>query len=141
MKTLPLLLALVLACRATAPPPSPQEERLPGYLGLAFTYHKPDPQKGKHGWLMVRHVIENGPAYRAGLQPQTVITAINGTPLDYPDDTGVLEFFRTIRPGEKVRLTLASPEAKDLVVVASEMPSDMVAVWKKNFEPAAPKRP
>jgi hypothetical protein len=54
---------------------------------------------------------------------------------------GVLELFRTFRPGEKVRLTLASPEAKEVVVVASEMPPDMVAAWKKNFEPAAPKRP
>jgi S1-C subfamily serine protease len=90
---------------------------------------------------MVMHVPENGPAFRAGIQPQAVITAINGTPLDYPDDIGVLDLFRTFRPGEKVRLTLASPEAKEVVVVASEMPPDMVAAWKRNFEPAAPKRP
>src|SRR6185369_8129024 len=119
MKMLSLLLALTLTCCATALPPPPQEEQLPGYLGLVINYHKPDPQKGSHGWLMVMHVPENGPAFRAGIQPQAVITAINGTPLDYPDDMGVLELFRTFRPGEKVRLTLASPEAKELVVVAS----------------------
>lgn len=115
----------------TMPPP-------PGYLGLGVTYQKPDPEKGSAGWLMVMHVPDDGPAYRAGLTPQTVITAIDGRPLTFPDDASMLEWLKTVRPGQSIRLTIAGENARELVLVAAELPPDKLRIWKANFEPAPP---
>lgn len=117
----------------TMPPP-------PGYLGLGITYHKPEPAQGRGGWLMVMHVPDDGPAYRAGLAPQTVITAIDGQPLAFPDDAGMLEWLKTVRPGQSIRLTIAGENAREIVLVAAELPPDKLSIWKANFEPAPPPR-
>lgn len=141
MRPLLVLAVFALGCTSHTRAPAPvtaaaTEPQPPGYLGLGFSYEKPDPRKP--GWLMVRHVPDDGPAYRAGLKPQTVITAINGRPLDYPDDAGVLNFFKSLRPGDAVRLTLAGPEAKELVLIADEMPPEKLRIWRANFEDAKP---
>lgn len=138
-----LATALIFSGCAVAPRPAPSagvvpdtSPQPPGYLGFGFTYHKPDPAQTGGGWLMVRHVPDDGPAYRAGLQPQSVITAINGRPLDFPDDSGMLTILEAIRPGDVVRLTLGGHDPRELTLVAAELPPDKLRIWKANFEPA-----
>lgn len=147
MKTLMICLLLLVACTA-APPPQPAsvaataEPSPPGYLGLGVTYHKPDPAQSRSGWLMVRHVPDDGPAFRAGLTPQTVITAIDGQPITFPDDAAMLEWLKTLRPGQSIRLTIAGENPRELTLVAAELPPDKLRIWKANFEPAPqPVRP
>lgn len=132
-----LVLVMIVAAGAdgsAAPQP-------PGYLGLGVSYRKPDPQKGSPGWLLVQHVPEDGPAFRAGLKPQTVITAVNGRPLTYPDDASMLRWLKSIRPGQSIRLTLAGAKPKEVVLVAAEMPPDKPRIWKANFERPARAKP
>lgn len=145
MMRMPFVLVLLLAACSAAPPPAPAPTpapiaeaapQPPGYLGFGFTYQKPDPARQTSGWLMVLHVPDDGPAYRAGVKPQTVITAIDGKPLDFPSDDGVLSILKSIRPGDNVRLTLAGHEPREVVLVAAEMPPDKLRIWKANFDPA-----
>lgn len=149
MKWLATFLVLAVAACSSGPAPSPQSPptpsaeapQPPGYLGLGLTYHEPDPQEGSTGWLMVRYVPEDGPAFRAGLEPQMVITAIDGRPLTFPDDASMLLWVKSIRPGQSIRLTLGGHEPRELTLVAAEMPPDKLRIWKANFEPAPPKPP
>ncbi|HEX8411334.1 MAG TPA: PDZ domain-containing protein [Thermoanaerobaculia bacterium] len=149
MKSLPIVFVLFLAACAAAPPSAPPAPVVadampqpPGYLGFGFSYHKPDAAQSRGGWLMVRHVPDDGPAYRAGLTPQTVITAIDGQPLTFPDDLAMLEWLKTIRPGQSIRLTIAGENPRELTLVAAELPPDKLRIWKANFEPAPqPGRP
>ena len=134
-----LLVFVMLAACATAPPPVPprveQAPQPPGYLGFGFTYHKPDAANGTGGWLMVRHVPDDGPAHRAGLKPQDVITAIDGRALDFADDGGILNILEALRPGDVIRLTLGGHEAREVTLVAADMPPDKLRIWEANFEP------
>lgn len=141
MRTFVVLVLLLAACTTAAPPPAtaPAAEpapQPPGYLGFAFTYHKPDPATQSAGWLLVRHVPDDGPAHRAGLQPQAVITAINGRALDFPDDSGILNILRALRPGDVIRLRIGGHDTREVTLVAAEMPPDKLRIWKSNFEPA-----
>jgi S1-C subfamily serine protease len=141
MKTLMICVLLLVACTSVPPPqpasvPAKAEPSPPGYLGLGVSYHKPDPSQSRGGWLMVRHVPDDGPAFRAGLTPQTVITAIDGQPVTFPDDAAMLEWLKTLRPGQSIRLTVAGENPREVVLVAAELPPDKLRIWKANFEPA-----
>lgn len=124
---LSLLCALVVSC-ATAPAPD-----TPGYLGFSFAYYPPEEGRDA-GWLLVRHIHPDGPAEATGLQPQTVITAINGRALRFTEDLDLLHLLSTIRPHDRVRLTLGGQhQGKQLTLVAAEMPPEALRRWKANF--------
>jgi S1-C subfamily serine protease len=130
MKTVPVLLCtLLLSCATAAPSPEPSNDA-PGYLGFSFAYYPPE--DGKAGWLLVQHIHPDGPAESAGLQPQMVVTAINGRALDFTEDLDLLNLLGAIRPLDRVRLTLGGQ--KQLTIVAAEMPPEALRRWRANFE-------
>jgi len=78
-----------------------------GWLGFGFTRHESASRNNTtQVWLFVRNVVESGPAARAGLRVQDVITRVNGKPVAFRSDTEVVEFVEAIRPGDRVRLTV-----------------------------------
>ena len=124
---LPLLCALLLSCATT-------KSDAPGYLGFSFAYYPPENGRDT-GWLLVQHIHPDGPAQSAGLQPQMVITAIDGHPLAFTEDLDLLKRFSAIRPHDRVRLTLGGQNAgHELTLVATEMPPEALRRWKANFE-------
>ena len=130
----PLLIALVVSCAtAKAPTPEPSNDA-PGYLGFSFAYY-PLEEGREASWLFVQHVQPDGPAQTAGLQPQMVITAIDGQRLAFTDDLDLLNRLAKIRPHDAVRFTLGGQhEGKVLTIVATEMPPEAFRRWKANFE-------
>ena len=125
---LSLLCALLVSC-ATA-----HDASTPGYLGFSFAYYPPE-EGNDVGWLLVQHIHPDGPAEATGLTPQTVITAINGRALDFTEDLDLLHLLSTIRPRDRVRLTLGGQhQGKQLTLVAAEMPPEALRRWKANFE-------
>ena len=134
MKVASVLLALVaLSCTSGSPHAPPASDDAPGYVGFSFAYYSPEGDSG--GWLLVRHVAPDGPAALTGLQPQMVITAIDGKRLAFTDDLDLLHRLAKIRPHDAVRFTLGGQhEGKVLTIVASEMPPEAFRRWKANFE-------
>ena len=71
---------------------------------------------------LVRSVVANSPADRAGLQPRDVITAIDNTPLD--DESSLAKAINSHRPGDQVTLTVVrGSDRLSIPVTLGEMPS------------------
>ena len=117
-----MILAMLLATLAASPQP--------GWLGFGFTYHT---DKGQH-WLFVRRVAEGGPAARAGIEPEDVITAIDGRPLAFKDDLAALAFFQKITAGRKLTLTVIRRQKTRSVAVVAATATDDAARWKRNLD-------
>jgi S1-C subfamily serine protease len=114
----------------------PIKAAAPGWLGFGFELHRA-PEKKAGTWLHVRRVVEGGPAYKAGLRPQDVITAINDRPVAFATDTAALDFFSSRRVGESVVFTLAKPTGPvRLTVTAAVRPSNAAVTWKSNYDRA-----
>jgi S1-C subfamily serine protease len=129
-----LLLAIAITPRAAA-----GQAPAPGWLGFGFTYHH-DPLK-KTGWLHVQHVVPNGPAHRAGLRPQDVITAIDGHPIAFADDAKALQFFAGVRAGRELRLSVVRQQKTiALSVKAIPRPNAAAREWDQNRELAKQRR-
>jgi S1-C subfamily serine protease len=111
----------------------PAQATAPGWLGFGFELHR-DPESKVATWLHVRRVAEAGPAYKAGLRSQDVITAINDKPVAFSTDTAALDFFSSRRAGERVVFTLAkSAGPVRLIVIAAPRPSKATERWKSNY--------
>ncbi len=108
---LPLVAALGLAWAAELPaqPPAPgavSPAREPVWLGVAVS---PVPEAVKAqlpeeagGGLLVRQVVKDSPADRAGLRRHDVLVRFNGQPLSSPRD--LVQRVRNSRPGDKITL-------------------------------------
>ncbi|HEY0142528.1 MAG TPA: PDZ domain-containing protein [Thermoanaerobaculia bacterium] len=117
------LLILFLAARAAHP----------GWIGLGYTYHRPDP--GKPGWLHVQRLAPRGPAESAGLRPQDVITAIDGKPLRFAKDEEVLSFFGSLKVHQQLTFTVVRQQKTlTIKVKAVSLPPEYLPLWKKNAE-------
>lgn len=123
-----LLAALLLALPLLA------ADKLQGTLGLGYTVH--NAEKGTlRQWLFVRGVMPGGAAEKAGVRAQDLIVAVNGKPLAYADDVALLDFFATIREGDRVKLKLVrGHEKRDVTVVAAPMTPEQRALWQQNYE-------
>ena len=112
-----------------AAPPSVER---PGWLGLGYTFHLAAKPSG-HNWLYVQRLAPGGPAERGGLHTQDVITAIDGKPLTFANDTDVMTFFGKFRPGQIVTFLVVRPSGKQsLRVTATPMSDEAYALWKDN---------
>jgi S1-C subfamily serine protease len=66
-----------------------------------------------------------------------LIVAVNGKPLAYADDVELLEFFATIREGDRVKLKLLrGDERHDVTVTAAAMTPEQRRLWQQNYEVA-----
>lgn len=107
-----------------------------GTLGLGYTIHKADHSDYKQ-WLFVRGVMPGGAAEKAGVRAQDLIVAVNGKPLAYGDDVALLEFFATIREGDRIRLKIVrGDERHDVTVTAAAMTAEQRRLWQQNYEVA-----
>jgi S1-C subfamily serine protease len=93
-KTLFVLL-LLLAFVATA------NER--GWLGLSFSHHS----DASGTWLKLCGVTPNGPAARAGLQQNDLLTHVDGKRIAFASGAVAAAHFAKTRPGDRVRVRVA----------------------------------
>jgi S1-C subfamily serine protease len=91
-----------------------------GWLGLAVD------DALVTGRLVVVEVAPDGPAARAGVRPQDVLLAINGSPLKDSDELAAA--LAAISPGQRVRMALGRDSRVDEVeAVASTRPPRAIA--------------
>ena len=104
---------------------------VPGWLGVGYVYNRP----GAEGWMLVQHVLPNGPAAQAGLRPRDVITRIDGKPLTMKDQYGVMQLLRTVRPGQKVRFTVRrGDQTVPMVITAAKMTATQERLWRESLD-------
>jgi S1-C subfamily serine protease len=109
----------------------------PGYLGFSFTLHSDSTAQ----WMIVRLVVPDSPAARAGLASMDTITAIDGKPLHFRDDLALLDFLADVHAGQHVRLSVIHHQKKAIrTIQAGEMTKEANERWRLNREMAAQKR-
>ena len=126
MKYALLLLAALTAssgrtttAEAASPPPA-------GWLGIGYTYNVTNTSTGRVVWLFVRQIAPRGPADRAGLKPQDVITGINSKKISFRDELETLNFFSGVRQGQHVQLEVRRGRSVvTFTIVADALPPDM----------------
>jgi S1-C subfamily serine protease len=140
MKYAFILLAALTASSAmagTAAAPVPAS----GWLGLGYTYNATNTSAGRMVWLFVRQIAPGGPADRAGLKTQDVITAINGKTIAFKDELDTLNFFSGIHQGDRVQLKVSRGKTvQTITIVADPLPPDMVKRRRLNEEVAKSQR-
>lgn len=125
-----MIAALVFLLSVTAsgtPPPTP------GWLGLGYTYHETRGPAGRVVWLFVQQIVPAGPAEKAGLKPQDVITGINGKPLPFRGEIDALNYFSGVKPGERFEFEVRrGATRRTLTVVAVHAPPNIAQVRRNN---------
>jgi S1-C subfamily serine protease len=141
MKYAFILLAALTASSAMAGTPGAAPVPASGWLGLGYTYNATNTSTGRMVWLFVRQIAPGGPADRAGLKTQDVITAINGKKITFKDELDTLNFFSGIHQGDRVQLKVSRGKTvQTLNIVAGPLPSDMVKRRRLNEEVAKSQR-
>jgi S1-C subfamily serine protease len=120
-------LFLTIAAGGTTSP------RADGWLGIGYTFQVTNASTGRIVWLFVKQTAPSGPAERAGLKPQDVITAINGKPLWFRNDDDALSFFRGVRVGDTLVLQVKRGNTmRKVIIVAAAVPPEAVRLRKNN---------
>ena len=102
------ILLLVLACVANA------KER--GWLGLSFSHHS----DSTGTWLKLCGVAPTGPAARAGLQQNDILTHVDGKRMAFATGDAAAAHFAKTRIGDRVRLRVArGTRTFDVTLVAT----------------------
>ena|ERR1041385_8224575 len=123
-----VVLAVLVTLTAATTPPRP-----PGWLGLGYTYHVTNAPAGRIVWLFVQQTAPGGPAERAGLKPQDVITAINGRPLWFSNDVDALNFFGGVKLGQTFVMQVKRGKTlRNVSVTAGKVPPDIARLRKMN---------
>jgi C-terminal processing protease CtpA/Prc len=93
-------------------------------------------------WLIVRLVVPNGPAARAGLASMDIITAIDGKPIRFRDDLAFLNFLATVHAGQQLRLSVIHNQKQATRTIrAGVMPDQAYERWLLNREMATQNAP
>jgi C-terminal processing protease CtpA/Prc len=104
---------------AASPPPA-------GWLGLGYTYNVTNTSTGRVVWLFVRQIAPRGPADRAGVKPQDLITGINSKKISFKDELETLNFFTALRQGQRVQLEVRrGRNVLTFTIVADAVPPEM----------------
>jgi membrane-associated protease RseP (regulator of RpoE activity) len=99
-----------------------------GWLGLAVD------DTMVTGRLVVVEVAPDGPAARAGVRPQDMLLAINGTPLRNGDELAAA--LAAIAPGQRVKMAVGRDNrVEDVVAQASARPPEAVS---RDWQSAGP---
>jgi S1-C subfamily serine protease len=105
----------------------------PGWLGVGYIYNETATGRSRTVWLFVQQTARDGPAERAGLKPQDVITAINGRPLWFHNESDALSFFSGVRIGDSVVLRVRrGRETLNVTIVAGTPPARATEIRKNN---------
>ena len=95
-----------------------------GWLGFGYTYHQ---AVNGERFVLVRQIFVDGPAARAGLRVQDVITRLNGKPIRFPSDIAAVRFFDSIRSGQRISFTVKRLNRTfDLTMKAESTPQNIV---------------
>lgn len=139
MKRLGLCVVVVLLAATIAPAGEPVSPR--GWLGLRF-HLEPAGAGRSAAFLFIESVVAGGPADRAGLRKQDLIVELGAKPIAFRSDLEALQFFATLRAGQKVRATVVRNQEKRAIVMTAIAPPDGArAAWDANMTRAtAPKR-
>ena len=125
------IVVLLLGQAGHAAMPEPAR---PGWLGLGFSYHLAN-ESSSHNWLFVERLAPGGPAERAGLKPQDVITAIDGKALKFENDQAAIAFFGSMKPGQVLVVTVTrSSGVRKIRLTAEPMSDAAYALWLQNRE-------
>jgi Lon-like protease len=65
-------------------------------------------------------IVSGDPAAKAGLQPGTIVTSVNGQPVHSAQD--LVDDMRPVKPGQSVRLTLSKGDPVTVRTIASPKP-------------------
>jgi len=98
-----------------------------GWLGLGYTYNVTNTSTaGRVVWLFVRQIAPRGPADRAGVKPQDVITGINSKKISFKDELETLNFFTVLRQGQRVQLEVRRGRSLlTFTILADAVPPEM----------------
>ncbi|HUR39345.1 MAG TPA: PDZ domain-containing protein, partial [Planctomycetota bacterium] len=104
------------APKAEAPAPGPKRKAR-GYMGVKLMELSDEDKKdlGVKGGLKVAEVVEGGPAAKAGLQPDDVVTAVDGRAIDSMQELAPI--MQAAGPGASVKLELLHDGKKKTVAV------------------------
>ena len=128
-----LVMAAVLAVLGTAAAPQQTVKPLP-WLGMGFTWIDASPS---HRALKVQKVTTAGPAERAGLRPDDVITTVDDGPVDFGDDLDFLLFLEQHKPGDRLTFTvLRDGKPLRIPIVLGTMPDASRTKWQQALETA-----
>ena len=108
-----------------------------GWLGFTY-YYRTSVSPPHYGFLVVADVAADGPAARAGLAPHDLVVAVNHRPLRYASDVTAMAGISSVRPGQRILLTVVRSNARrDVTVTAAVMPEEEQRLWKKTLAAAA----
>jgi S1-C subfamily serine protease len=111
-----------------------------GWLGFTY-YYRSSVSPPHDGFLVVADVAADGPAARAGLAPHDLVVAVNHKPLRYASDATAMAGISSVRPGQRIVLTVVRTNSRrDVSVTAAVMPEEEQRLWKKTLAAAAATR-
>lgn len=123
-------MVLILAVAFTI---SAQQQVPRAWLGFGYTIHDFGPKAKVRQWLYVQRVEPNSPALAAGVRVQDAIIAIDGKPVRFASAAAALQYFRGVKVGAVVKLTvLRGGETRVVELRAAELPSMYSHAWKHN---------
>lgn len=111
-------------------------EARPGWFGFAFSYYPPKADgKTDVGWMMVQGVAPRSPAAEAGLLPRDMITRFDGKPIRFANELAVLDYLKTIKPGQQVKVTVRRAEQTHAFTITTRaMTDEQYAMFRRNYE-------
>ncbi|HEX8411545.1 MAG TPA: PDZ domain-containing protein [Thermoanaerobaculia bacterium] len=129
-----IITCLMIAAGAVPPsqalaasPPRP-------WLGMGAIVRS-EPQGGR--FLYVAHAPSDTPAYRAGLRPGDLITAIDGKKIGFRDDLDMMEFTSRLRIGSVLRLRVVrAGKSRELQLRVGTLPPAYEQRWIDSLQRA-----
>ncbi|HVE71098.1 MAG TPA: PDZ domain-containing protein [Thermoanaerobaculia bacterium] len=102
---------------------------VPGWIGIGYLYRKTGPE----GWMLIQHVMPDGPAAKGGLRPRDIVTRIDGKPITVASQYDVMQLLRTVRPGREVAFTVRRGDLP-VVITAAKMNAQQERLWRETLD-------
>ena len=110
----------------------------PGWIGIGYTWTAP---RDGHKALRVQRVTSGGPADKAGLRPDDLITTANGRLVDFGDDLELALYLGEKKPGDHLVFdVIREGRPLKIDVTLGVMSEAQRAVWQQGIEFARRKR-
>jgi S1-C subfamily serine protease len=131
----PSLVAFAVATSVVAAPTTP------GWLGLGISVRH-GTAKAVPSWIYVHRLAPNGPAERAGIRPQDIITAIDGVVVRFAETADALRYFATLPPGRTVTFSiLRQNRTLTIRVKTMELPAEYRPLWEHSRQVSKQRQP